>query len=435
MASSEIRVNTIKSRSGLSTITLSDTGNVISGITTIQGNFFVEGGSFNSDIYSVGVSTFTTLNTTTINKVTITAPAAGSTLTIADGKTLTASNTLTFTGTDTSSIAFGGGGTVAYTSNKLSDFSATTSSELASTISDETGSGSLVFSSSPTFTGTIDAADINASGIVTATGGFNLGISSAGSAITSGPVTTLNFIGAGNTFAVNGTTVDISIAGGGGGGGGESYWAPSTSGIHTLTSVGIGTTDPTSTLTVDGNVLITGITTIGGNITLGDNTADDIAVSGEFVSSLIPDTTASYDLGSSTQRWRDVFVSGTVNAATSVLVGSGVTITASGVDVTGIVTATDFNSASDINWKQNIETIDDPLAKVLQIRGVTFDWKHVQESSAGVIAQEVEKVFPQIVKNNNDAKVVNYNGLIGLLVEAIKQQQIQIDELYKRLEE
>jgi hypothetical protein len=51
---------------------------------------------------------------TSINKVAITAPATGSTLTIADGKTLTASNTLTFTGTDSSSVAFGAGGTVAY---------------------------------------------------------------------------------------------------------------------------------------------------------------------------------------------------------------------------------------------------------------------------------------------------------------------------------
>ena len=51
-------------------------------------------------------------------------------------------------------------------------------------------------------------------GIVTAAGGFNLGISSAGTTITSGPVKTLNFVGSGNTFAVSGTTVDISISGG-----------------------------------------------------------------------------------------------------------------------------------------------------------------------------------------------------------------------------
>ena len=96
---------------------------------------------------------------TTINKVAITAPATGSTLTIADGKTLTASNTLTFTGTDGSSAAFGNGGTVAYTANKLSAFATTTSAELAGVISDETGSGSLVFASSPTLvTPTLGAA-------------------------------------------------------------------------------------------------------------------------------------------------------------------------------------------------------------------------------------------------------------------------------------
>jgi len=68
--------------------------------------------------------------------------------------------------------------------------------------------------------GTITSGgDATFAGIVTATGGFNLGISSAGSVITSGPVKTLNFVGTGNTFAVNGTTVDISIQGGGGGGG------------------------------------------------------------------------------------------------------------------------------------------------------------------------------------------------------------------------
>ena len=103
---------------------------------------------------------------TSINKLSITAPATGSTLTIADGKTLTASNTLTFTGTDSSSVAFGTGGTVAYTSNKLSVFAATTSSELAGVISDETGSGALVFANSPTLTTPI-ISSISNSGTLT----------------------------------------------------------------------------------------------------------------------------------------------------------------------------------------------------------------------------------------------------------------------------
>lgn len=66
----------------------------------------------------------------------------------------------------------------------------------------------------------LTGCNITSAGIITATGGFNLGISSAGTSITSGPLTTLNFVGSGHTFAVTGTTVDISISGGGGGGGG-----------------------------------------------------------------------------------------------------------------------------------------------------------------------------------------------------------------------
>lgn len=106
---------------------------------------------------------------TSINKVALTAPATGATLTIADGKTLTASNTLTFTGTDTSVVAFSSGGTVAYVANKLSVFAATTSAELAGVISDETGSGSLVFSSSPTLVSPTLGAALATS--VTATSG------------------------------------------------------------------------------------------------------------------------------------------------------------------------------------------------------------------------------------------------------------------------
>jgi hypothetical protein len=113
---------------------------------------------------------------TSINKVTITAPATGSTLTIADGKTLTVNNTLTLTGTDTSSIAFGAGGTVAYVANKLSVFAATTSAELAGVISDETGTGVLVFSNSPTLvTPTLGAALATS---ITATSG-NMSVSAA----------------------------------------------------------------------------------------------------------------------------------------------------------------------------------------------------------------------------------------------------------------
>ena len=102
------------------------------------------------------------------------------------------------------------------------------------------------------------------------------------------------------------------------------------------------------------------------------------------------------------------------------------------LDVIGSVKATDFNTTSDKNLKNNIKTIENPLSKVLSIRGVNFEWKDSNKASAGVIAQEVEKVLPELVTGQN-TKTVNYNGLIGLLIETVKEQQKQIDTLSEKI--
>jgi hypothetical protein len=104
------------------------------------------------------------------------------------------------------------------------------------------------------------------------------------------------------------------------------------------------------------------------------------------------------------------------------------------VFVTGIITATDYNSASDIRLKENIQKIDNPIDKIIRIEGVTFDWKSDNKSSMGVIAQNIEKVLPQLV-NGEESKTVNYNGIIGLLIECVKTQQEQIDDLNRRLDD
>ena len=108
-------------------------------------------------------------------------------------------------------------------------------------------------------------------------------------------------------------------------------------------------------------------------------------------------------------------------------------ITGSSLSVTGIATATDFNSTSDINLKTNIQPILSPLSKLLQLNGITFNWKKDNRPSVGVIAQDVEKVFPELVNENDEFKTVNYDGLIGLLIEAIKEQQKEIEELKKHI--
>ena len=103
----------------------------------------------------------------------------------------------------------------------------------------------------------------------------------------------------------------------------------------------------------------------------------------------------------------------------------------------GDVIAFSTSIASDINLKQNIQVVDGALQKVQKLRGVTFDWIDEEKgSSAGVIAQEVEAVLPEAVSdiermgNENDVyKSVNYNAIHALLIEAIKEQQEQIEAL------
>jgi hypothetical protein len=91
---------------------------------------------------------------------------------------------------------------------------------------------------------------------------------------------------------------------------------------------------------------------------------------------------------------------------------------------------------SDRKLKDNIELIENPLDKIEQLNGVTFNWKKNGEASAGVIAQDVEKVLPSAVKeikelNGEDETRLNvdYNQIIGLLVESIKELKQEIKEL------
>lgn len=116
-------------------------------------------------------------------------------------------------------------------------------------------------------------------------------------------------------------------------------------------------------------------------------------------------------------------------AATSINTGSTVVSRDEFGDFTGgTITATDFNSTSDQNLKENIKTIENPLEIIDSLRGVSFDWKETGKSSYGVIAQELEEILPELVKNG-EVKSVNYNGLIGILIEAVKDLKNEIEDL------
>ncbi len=105
----------------------------------------------------------------------------------------------------------------------------------------------------------------------------------------------------------------------------------------------------------------------------------------------------------------------------------------------GSFTATgNVTAYSDIKLKENIEPIVNSLDKVNQINGVTFDRIDTPElgRQMGVIAQDVEKVCPELVSTDEEGtKSVAYGNMVGLLIEAIKDQQKQIDELRAKLEE
>ena len=104
-----------------------------------------------------------------------------------------------------------------------------------------------------------------------------------------------------------------------------------------------------------------------------------------------------------------------------------------GISVTGNGTFSGYVTAnSDENLKENIKTISGALNTVLKLRGVEFDFIENGQHSIGFIAQEVEKVLPELVFGT-DPKSVAYQNFVSLLVEAIKEQNDTIKNLEERI--
>ena len=116
-------------------------------------------------------------------------------------------------------------------------------------------------------------------------------------------------------------------------------------------------------------------------------------------------------------------------------------LSSSALSVTGEITASgDVTAFSDERLKSNITTIEDALDKVNAMRGVMFDKTDSLSGdlrqSIGVIAQEVEQVLPEVVHNDSNTgyKSVAYGNIVGVLIEAIKEQQSQIENLIQEVE-
>jgi len=114
-------------------------------------------------------------------------------------------------------------------------------------------------------------------------------------------------------------------------------------------------------------------------------------------------------------------------------VGIGTSTVSYKLDVSGDIRATgDVIAYSDARVKENISTIEKAIEKVKALRGVSYTRKDTDDKSEkiGVIAQEVLEVLPQVVSQDDKGQYsVAYGNMVGVLIEAIKEQQRQIEDL------
>jgi len=98
----------------------------------------------------------------------------------------------------------------------------------------------------------------------------------------------------------------------------------------------------------------------------------------------------------------------------------------------GKIKATAYTTYSSVRYKENIKPIPNPLQIINNLEGVTFDWKKSQSPDIGFVAEQVGEHLPNIIdweENGIDAQSMDYSKIVPILVEAIKNQQSQIDKL------
>ena len=172
-------------------------------------------------------------------------------------------------------------------------------------------------------------------------------------------------------------------------------------------NVGIGTTGPSSKLTIFGGSSTTSTLELRGSAAGNDN------------ATISTQQSMTFQIGSAGATGRGyAFNKGGLGY------GNGTNLAS--ISDAGTFTATgDVVAYSDKRLKSNIKTLDG--SKVLKMRGVSFEKEG--KKGSGVIAQELEKVAPELVNNDSEYKGVAYGNISGYLIEAIKELKAEIEEL------
>ena len=121
-----------------------------------------------------------------------------------------------------------------------------------------------------------------------------------------------------------------------------------------------------------------------------------------------------------------------------VYIGTGGAQTGQALTVNGDMSAHNYNTHSSIRWKRDVADLDNALATIRRLRGVRYVWDETGSDEIGLIAEEVAKVLPELVSFEEDGATpigVDYSRMAAVLIEAVKEQQNQIEQLKNQIHE